>query len=125
MAFKLTKYNGVADNGSSTTLTTIDLTQVSSGNVFTADILYSVRGVGNPTNEEYAEYRYINTFAKYGSNNYGILNQHQIIKFSYGGVNYQLTSSITGDTLTLSIGVTGGYGSFPLLTMYDCNLEFN
>ena len=124
MAFKLVKYNGVADNGSSTTLTTIDLTQVSSGAVFTIDILYSVRGAGNPTNEEYAEYRYINTFAKYGSNNYDVLNQHQILGFTYGN-NYTLTSSISTNTLTLSIGSIGGYGNFPILTMYDCNLEFN
>ena len=118
MATKLIRYDGVNDPQQN--IVTIDLSAIPSSNCFTIDILYSCRNLTNSTVEEAGLYRYINTYAKYGSSSYAVLDERLILEFYLGTLQYNMTSNISGNTLYLDLSSTNTDST----VLFDCKLEY-
>ena len=117
MATKLIRYDGVNDPQQN--IVEIDLSAIANGACFTIDILYSCRNLNNSTQEEAGLYRYINTYAKYGSGSYAVLDEHLVLEFYWGSLQYNMTSNISGDTLYLDLANTNTDSTL----LFDCKLE--
>lgn len=118
MNVNVIRYNGINDPQQN--IVEIDLSAISNGAAFTIDILYSCRNLNNSTQEEAGLYRYINTYVKYGSNSYAVLNEHLVLEFYLSSLGYPMTSIISGDTLYLDL-VNGNTNS---TVLFDCKLEY-
>ena len=118
MATNLIRYNGVNDPQQN--IVEIDLSAIPNGAAFTIDILYSCRNLNNSTQEEAGLYRYINTYAKYSSSSYAVLDEHLILEFYWGSLQYNITSNISGDTLYLDLVNTNTDST----VLFDCKLEY-
>lgn len=119
MATKLIRYDGVNDPQQNIVET--DLSAIPNGAAFTIDILYSCRNLNNGSyGEEAGLYRYINIYAKYGSSSYAVLDEHLVLEFYWGSLQYNITSNISGDTLYLDLANTNTDST----VLFDCKLEY-
>jgi len=118
MATKLIRYDGVNDPQQN--IVTIDLSAIPNNSAFTIDILYSCRALNNSTMEEAGIYRYINTYSKDSSSGYLILNEHLVLEFYWGTLQYNMASSISGNTLFLDLVNTNTDST----VLFDCKLEY-
>jgi hypothetical protein len=118
MATKLIRYDGVNDPQQN--IVEIDLSAIPNGSAFTIDILYSCRNLTNSTQEEAGIYRYINTYAKYGSSSYAVLDERLILEFYWGSLQYESAATISGNILYLDLISTNSDST----VLFDCKLEY-
>lgn len=118
MPTNLIRYDGVNDPQQN--IVEINLSAIPNGSTFTIDILYSCRNLTNSTMEEAGMYRYINTYVKYGSSSYAILDEHLVLEFYWGTLQYNMASSTSGNTLFLDLVNTNSDST----VLFDCKLSY-
>jgi hypothetical protein len=120
MPTNLIRYNGVNDPQQN--IVEIDLSAIPTDSLFTIDILYSCRALGNSTEEQAAIYRYILFYLKIGMFNYSLIKAHKIVDFGWNLSLYALTlpPTISLDTLYLDLINS----NTDTTVLFDCKLSY-
>ena len=120
MPTNLIRYNGVNDPQQN--IVEIDLSAIPTDSLFTIDILYSCRALGNSTPEQTAIYRYIIFCKKNGMFSYTFIKEKKIVDFGWNLSLYALALPPTtfGDILYLDLINP----NTDTVVLFDCKLSY-